>query len=198
MLTYNQYNEVEFIKPADKLDASVKLINEYKNDEKLLKNILVYVYNAYSPQSIYYEFTPQERKERVCTDLFDDKIKAEYFENNKLIKEFIQLFVDMSLTVIQRDHERCKRDIEDLHEHISQIPFMRKQKVRRQITIKDDDTEKEFIKEIDIVVDIDNSEEKKKALDIREKLYSLDSRLRKLVETEKIEKELTAKTMFEV
>jgi hypothetical protein len=103
----------------------------------------------------------------------------------------------MTLSSVERDHERCKRDIEELHNYISEIPFNKKQRIKRTIAFKDDETGKDLIKEVDIVVDIDNSEEKIKAIGVREKLYGLDQKLRKLVEVEKIERELSAKTMFE-
>ncbi len=196
MLRYNENNLVEFIYPGETLHASVELINEYKDNTELLQKVLVYVFNVYSPNSIYSEFTPEQRKERVCLDLFDNKIKKEYFES-KTIKSFVDLFVEMSMTAVQRDHERCKRDIEDLHEYISSIQFVKKQKIKRKIVFKDEELGREFEKEIDLVIDIDNSEEKIKAISVREKLYSIDQRLRKLVEAEKIEKELSAKTMFE-
>ena len=84
-----------------------------------------------------------------------------------------------------------------LHEYISSIQFTKKERVRRTITFRDDDLDKDFAKDIDMVIEIDNSEEKIKAIAVREKLYAIDQRLRKLVETEKIEQELSAKTMFE-
>jgi hypothetical protein len=196
MLKYNESNIVEFVAPAQKLKESIALIEEYKDDKDLLQKILVYVYNVYSPKSIYSEFLPDQRKDRICSDLFESKIKKEYFDS-ALIKEFIALYVEMSLTAVQRDHEMCKQDIAKLHEYISSIQFTKKERVRRTITFRDDDLDKDFAKDIDMVIEIDNSEEKIKAIAVREKLYAIDQRLRKLVETEKIEQELSAKTMFE-
>lgn len=197
MLRYNKEEKVELIPPSSSLPIVKKLIEEYKDDKELLQKIYVYVFNVYSRESLFTEFTPEERRDRVCLDLFDNTIRSEYFEKNKIVKEFIDLFIDMTLSSVERDHERCKRDIEELHNYISEIPFNKKQRIKRTIAFKDDETGKDLIKEVDIVVDIDNSEEKIKAIGVREKLYGLDQKLRKLVEVEKIERELSAKTMFD-
>lgn len=197
MLRYNKEEKVELIPPSTSLPITKKLIEEYKNDKDILQKIYVYVFNVYSRDSLFAEFTPQERKDRVCLDLFENTIKPEYFEQNKIIKEFIDLFIDMSLSAVERDHERCKKDIEELHNYISEIPFNKKQRIKRTIVFKDEETGKDLIKDVDIVIDIDNSEEKIRAIGVREKLYGLDQKLRKLVEVEKIDRELSAKTMFE-
>ena len=79
MLKYNESNIVEFVAPAQKLKESIALIEEYKDDKDLLQKILVYVYNVYSPKSIYSEFLPDQRKDRICSDLFESKIKKGIF-----------------------------------------------------------------------------------------------------------------------
>lgn len=197
MLRYNNLQIIELINPAEKLPVVKKLLEEYK-DVNLLQKIFVYVYNTYHRESIYNEYTINERKDRICLDLFENKIRPEYFEDNKIIKDFIDLFVEMTMTAVERDHERCKKDIEDLHLHISSIPFIYKKTITRNVSFENPNKKGEIkIEEVDVVIDIDNSEEKIKALNTREKLYALDQKLRKLVEVEKVEKELSAKTMFE-
>jgi hypothetical protein len=195
MLIYNSTNnEIEFVPPAEELDDVQKLKKKYNRDTLL--DIMKYVYNVYSPYSIFSGFTPEERKERVLDDILHNKYVADFFDKDNTIKAFVDKYIDMSLTVVQRDYERTKRDIEDLHEHISNIPFVRKATIRRQIDFKDDDG-KTRIKEVDVEIEIDNSEEKIKALSVREKLYKLHDILKKMVDNEEIERETTAKTMFE-
>jgi hypothetical protein len=83
-----------------------------------------------------------------------------------------------------------------LHQHIVSIPFKHKKKIKTSIDVPTEDGGM-TTKDVWVEIDIDNSEEKMKAITIREKLYKLDGILKKLVETEKIEQEITAKTMFE-
>lgn len=195
MLEYNSTtNEITFISPSQELKEVVDLKNNFNNS--MIKNIMVYVYNVYSPYSIYNGYTPDERRERVIDDLFDNKYSIDEFEKNSIIKAFIDKYIDITLTVVQRDYERAKRDIEDLHEHISNIPFVRKITIKKEIEFRDDDGNKKK-KEIDIEIEIDNSEEKIKALGVREKLYKLHDILKRMVDSEEIEREITAKTMFE-
>jgi hypothetical protein len=151
------------------------------------KDALTFLYYVYKRDGIYANLFPSERKERVIQRYMPGR-SIKDFENNKAFVKVRDLYMDLQFTTVERMILKVDDDMEMLLKKISEVPLTKRVKVKIKI---DDDgrTEERFI-------DMDNSEEKFKVMQIAEKLIEYQAKLReKIVRDER--KKKTHKRLFD-
>jgi hypothetical protein len=173
------------------------VLKVYKSDKTHNKAkfelLMRFVYHAYSKDSIYRNYLPKEREQKVVETLFPDK-KLKYFKESPGMSILIKEYISMTYTFKELLYRRLLIDIEQMMDRLSKIELTKTARVkgRREIDIYVDEIGKSIKKEVDLDVriSIDNSEEKIKAMDILDKLLKREAMLKKALQEEKIEAQM--------
>lgn len=153
----------------------------FKNDKSKNKerffDIIFYVYYVYKFDGPLKNMYPEDRKAYVCNSLMGGRVTAKEIESSQEAQKLISLYYKLTMSFIRRDYEQTKQDIESLNKHISGIPFT------KRVLLKNQPVSFEYEGKIvntttSFEVDIDNSEEKAKALKLKETLYDLEEKLK--------------------
>jgi len=202
-LRYNEETEMVELDPRMKQDPVVKALYDSDTTEgkQNFQEYCTYTYHVYAKGHPMENLLPNERKRRVMKTYFADH-KSNKFEKTKKVKAFIDLFIDLSYTSTERFWLSIKRDFEDLKAVVSEIPFKHTKKIQRVIKLDvSTDEEDQDIREVevDVEIEVDNSDEKMKALQRAQTLIKLERDTREEVLKEKIEakKSKTPKRLFE-
>ena len=166
----------------------------YKTDKRegksFFKKCITYVFYVYNPDGIYKNMLPRLKRKKVCdTYIGGDDPKS--FEDNKLIQDVIKIYIDTCTTPTERLILGVNADIDELLQRIKDIPYVRKHKI---------DVDLEDGKVITKMVEVDNSEEKGKAIMLALKLVDYQEALKKKLRIEKDDskkKDEEVKRLFE-
>jgi Holliday junction resolvase len=126
------------------------------------KKCITYIYWAYKKDGEYKHQLPTRRKELAAKKANCD---WKEIEENVLVKNFIKLYLELQTTQTERLYLAVMKDIEDLIEYLSTIGFKKRVKVKFNVPIpKYKDSTETMLYELDDYVEVDNTDEKFKAL----------------------------------
>lgn len=179
ILTANSLTgDIDISDDGMKLEAFRKLYNDDKTQGKsYFKKVLKYIYHCYKKEHALHNLTWNMREEKVLNEYFDGE-GVRYLKANKYFDSCIEQYKECEYTLNQLTYERIKEDLYDLKKHISNIKFFKKQKVKQSITVQTSQGEEEVF--IDMEIEIDNSEEKIKALNNMAKLLELEDKYKSI------------------
>lgn len=162
-----------------------------------------FVYYAYDKESIYKNYLPKEREKKVVESIFPDR-NVTYFKTLAGMKALIDDYIERSYTFKELLYRRLLGDVEEMLERLSKIELTKSVRVKatRDVTFYSPTEKKEITEHvpIDVVVKVDNSEEKIKAMDTLDKLLKREVVLKKALKEEQIEADLekaSQKRMFD-
>lgn len=149
--------------------------------------VIKYVYHTYSPGHPLSGYSWIERSTKVCRTYFSDDETPEYFEKDKIVKAFIKRYVEDTLTSSERFYEKLKKDMDDLKEHISNIPFSHKKSVAKDTIVKVLVSGKKVEGKLyeSVEIEIDNSQEKLDAIKRAAELITMEEKIRKSLQQQK-------------
>lgn len=127
-------------------------------DDEFFNDVATYIYWAYKKDGLYDSELPNIKKDTVCRRHFNNR-KWEDFEDIQQVRDIIKLYINLSYTVTEKMYIKLKKDIDDLFIHLSDIPLIKKLKVKVPITGEDGE-----ITNIEKIVEFSNFEEKSKAM----------------------------------
>lgn len=152
-----------------------------------------FIYYAYNKESIYRNYLPKEREQKVVEALFPDK-SVTYFKSLAGMKALIDFYIESTYTFKELLYRRLLHDVEEMMDKLSKIELTKTVRLKRDIDVTFfSKTEKKEVTEnikVDMRISVDNSEEKIKAMDTLDKLLKREVILKKALKEEQIEAEL--------
>lgn len=172
-----------------------EVIQLKKREDKDFKDILTYIYFVYSKETIYHNKLPSERRDLVFRDYIGGKSRSKDFEDNRYIRDVIKRYLDLQFTPTELLYNRICKEIEDLLNYISSIPYEKEENI--MIDVETEENGEKIIKKKKVRVKTDNSEEKGKALQLAEKLLSYEEKLKSKVMKEISNKKKSSERIFD-
>lgn len=202
-LTYDK--ELDKVVIADEAMGFDEVKKIYRKDRRneskpYFNKVITYIYHAYATVHGLSNIFPAERKKRVCNAYFNGEDVASQLENDADVVALIDLYKKDSGTITERFYEGLKPQMEDLLNHINSIPMTRKQRVKKKINVEFIDTngnQQHQEVDINVMIEIDNSEEKLKAFNTADKLIDLEQKMKVKVIQERKDKKKNTRRMFD-
>lgn len=157
-----------------------------------------YAYFMYKKNGVFASMLPQQRGERVCSEMLKDAYTMEDFELHTACKAMMNQFVNLQYTMNEILYEGIKDDIQGLLQRLKEIPYVKKQ--YQEVSAEFPDTDGILTKQrVKAYIEIDNSEEKAKAIKLAETLIDYESKLKAkiMAETKEARKKQSKKRLFE-
>jgi hypothetical protein len=149
--------------------------------KRFYKDVLMYVFYVYNQSGIYKDMFEDYRRKTVI-ERHLPKRSAEELEANSKVANLIKEYLDRQMTKTERLYYQLEKDMESLLKRVSSIPYTRT--VKTKVKWVNDDQE-EVLLPVDI--EMDNSEEKYKAMKLAETLIDYGEKLKNKISKEKIE-----------
>lgn len=165
-------------------------------DKPWYNSVIDYLYLVYSPNSPFAEMFLVERRDEYV------KMRGnawEKFEQNPKVAALIKKYNSMyRTTFLKRSLATVRRDIEELHDRISKIPYEIDHVENIRLRIPREQGSDEMIEyPYKIQYKIDNTKRKEQALQIFKGLYDLISTLTAKVEQEEVKAATSYETLGE-
>jgi len=171
--------------------------NDRHTGKPWVKACITFAFWMHKKNGPFSNMLPQQRAERVCNEILQGKYKPVQFEVNYEYGRFAKDYITSQYSMTEQLHESIKKDIEELLSRIKEIPFTKKQRIKATVKIPDPDGVI-IDRQVDTVIDIDNSEEKYKAIALAEKLVDYEQKIRQKIMAETKEKRRSSsKRIFE-
>jgi len=165
-----------------------------RNESKpFFKRRISYIYYAYCKNSDLKNLLPEKRKEKAA-----EIVEVDYkeLESNTTVRNVIKLYIDIQTTHTERLYIATIKRVEETINWLNELPI--KKRVKQKILVEYDvpgKIEKES-RHIMVDVEIDNSDEVKKALTMAELLTNQLETLKKKITKENLESRKTGR-MFD-
>jgi hypothetical protein len=194
-------NEQVVVLPEAMLLDSVKRLHcmDHHTGKPWFSACCKYTYFMYKKGGIFQNMLPEQRATRICSEILKGKYEPKEFELNSACKEMIGEYLRLQYTPNELLYEGIKSDIEGLLQRIRQIPFVRKEwhEVNAELPDQEGILSKQRVK---VLVEMDNSEEKNKAIRLADSLLDYEAKLRSKIsqETKEDRKKKSSKRLFEI
>lgn len=185
--------KVEFTEEGKTLPAVIELYNSDKRvNKKFVDDSATYIFYVYKNDGVYENKLPQARRQMVIEKHLPERTIKD-FENNRIVKSLIALYIELEYTPVEQLYLGLKRDIEDLLKRVGNIEYEKKILVEWDSEVEGGETRhfKEW-------VTMDNSAEKEKAMNLATKLIDFDEKLKAKIYKEKKEKRQSGVALFDV
>lgn len=184
--------KVEFTEEGKTLPAVIELYNSDKRvNKKFVDDSATYIFYVYKNGGVYENKLPQARKQMVIEKHLPER-SIKDFENNRIVKSLIALYVELEYTPVEQLYLGLKRDIEDLLKRVGNIEYEKKVLVEW-----DSETSIGEVKHFKEWVLMDNSAEKEKAMNLATKLIDFDEKLKAKIYKEKKDKRKNTNALFD-
>lgn len=171
---------VDATEEGKELSSVQDLYNADKTaSKKFYHDALKYIYFVYKADGVYSNMFESSRKNHVILKHFE-KREIKDFEANIRVKAVIKDYLDLQLTKTKRLYYRLEKDMEDLLDRISKIPYTRKVKVKVPVEGNDGKTE------VATEIEIENYEEKAKAMLMADKLIDYEAKIKAKIFREEV------------
>jgi phosphoribosylanthranilate isomerase len=199
-IVLNENGKIELTEDGKTLPGIISLRKtDRTKDRSFLENTIKYIYYTYKLKGIFHNKLPDKRKEMTCNTYLGG-MDWHIFENNKIIRDLIKLFVELEYTPIQQHYESTKKDIQDFQKYLSGIPYTKEIDIEVEIDVewKDCDGSMNIQKrKVKQKVSIDNSKEKNTAFESSVKLFEIEKKIRDKMAEEEQEKQIADKRLFD-
>jgi len=178
-------------------------LKDTTSDKKKFFKAMTYIYYCYFPGGIFSNKTPEDRK-RIACNTYLEGMDPKVYEDNKFVQRVIAVYRDLCITPAEQLYERIKFDIQEVQKVLSEVPFFKEIKVKLETEVELDvkvEGETRTVKvpvNQTVVVQIDNSDAKAKAIQNTTMLFKQEKELRNIVEKERIEKRRLRRKFDEV
>lgn len=178
------YIEDGIVKATEEAMALPVVDALYKSDKtekrRYFNDCLKYIFFVYKKDGIYKDMMHAHRKRMVINRHFE-KRKENDFESNLRVQAVIEEYLQRQHTKMERFYYQLELDIEKLLERIHNIPYTKK--VKAKVPFERDGETTMVTAEIEI----ENYDEKSKAMLLADKLVDYEEKLRGKILKEKIE-----------
>jgi len=158
------------------------LYNSDKTDgKKFYREVLLYIFYVYNQSGIYKDMFEDYRKKMVIDRYLPSRDFIE-LEKNPRVADLIREYLDRQMTKTQRLYYQLEKDMESLLKRVSSIPYIRE--VRTKVKWVNPDHEEVYLP---VEIEIDNSEEKFKAIKLADTLVDYGEKLKNKIIRESTE-----------
>jgi hypothetical protein len=188
--------KVEFTEEGKTLPVVIELYNSDKRvNKKFVDDTATYIFYVYKNDGVYENKLPQARRQMVIEKHLPERTIKD-FENNRIVKSLIALYIELQYTPVEQLYLGLKRDIEDLLKRVGNIEYEKEIMVEfdADVVVENENTTKHFKQR----VMMDNSVEKDKAMALATKLIDFDEKLKAKIYKEKKEKRQSGIALFDV
>jgi hypothetical protein len=199
MINIDQNGEV-FIEDSAKKHPVIIALKEETKEE--FEKFLIYAFHTYHKKSVFRNQEPFEKRKRVCIT-FLHGYDSEYFEKSLSFQAFINELNDTQYTTTEKElNSLLFQDIPQLRDHLMKISFFKDEKIQidQEVEIEVEHKKKVYVVTIPVSkkinIRVDNSKEKRAALDNAEFLFNMEKRLRLLIEQESVS--LSSRRKFDI
>jgi len=180
-----------------------ELVDLYSTDrhqgKPFYNEVITFAFYMFKKNGIYSNYLPAAREEIVIRRHLPGVNSKKIYEHGKA-KTFIEYYQNDEKSVLDRSWEAILRDIEDTIKWLNSIEYKKKVKVEIEIDIPREAGSQEMIKyPIKQWIDVDNSDEKRKALKTLEDLFSTIERFETKIESQRLKskKEMIGHSLFD-
>lgn len=169
---------------AKRLPSILALSKKDKTKEQnYFKDALTYIYHVYVKKHMYSFLSFKARQTRIIEQYLPNRT-SEKFESDQKVQDVIKEFIEQQYTPNEMFYESIKEDLDSMKEYIRKIPLVKKEKIKRMLSIDDgtieiDQTDRTIYLDVDI--EIDNSKEKFDAMKRGKELMELEITIKDLV-----------------
>lgn len=169
----------------------------YAHDKVFFGEAIIYLYWMYKRGGIYKQKLPRQRQE-IIKQNYLSRYTPEEIEKNIFFKNLKKYYIEDQHTTAEIFYENLKRDMQDLLDHISSIPFKKKAILTSNVEVDLPGGKKHTIF-AQTEVEMDNSEEKAKAIGLADKLLIMDEKLASRIKNDESEKRIAdSRTLFDI
>jgi hypothetical protein len=159
---------------------------------------ITYAYYMYKKDGMFKNMLPDQKSSRICSEMLKGKYKMEDFESNSACKDMMNEYLTQQYTPTELLRDSIKTEIQELLNRIRSIPYVKKQHVEVILDVPDHEgimTKMPY----KVWVEIDNSDEKAKAIKLAETLIDYEAKLNAkiIAETKEQRKKNSKKRQFE-
>lgn len=159
-----------------------------------LPEVIKYVYHAYHSPHDFDIYGPTERRNKVCSTFFINR-SPEYFENKAYVKALIKKYMELSMTKTEVFLYSIRKDMDELTEHMREIPLFKEGKVDYVAIVKVEGEDREI--PVKAKIKVDNSDEKFKVLKRLDDLLTMMEKMEAKVAQQRKEKKTERKRIFD-
>jgi len=147
--------------------------------KKFFNDVLRYIFFVYKKDGIYQDMFVTFRKKLVLERHLQDR-KEDDFEKNQRVVNLILEYQQRQLTKAERFLYQLEIDMEALLNRITEIPYTKRIKINVPYTDQDGNEQK-----VPTMVDMENYDEKAKAIMLADKMIDYQDKLRAKIIKEK-------------
>lgn len=160
--------------------------------KRFFNDVIRYVFFVYKKDGVYQDLFLNYRRKLVLERHLPDR-KEEDFEKNIRVINFINEYQQRQLTKAERLLFQLELDMELLLKKITEIPYTKKVKVSVPVMDGDGNETK-----VSTVVDMENYEEKAKAIMLADKMIDYQDKLRsKIIKEKSVERGVGQMRLFD-
>ena len=160
--------------------------------KRFFNDVIRYVFFVYKKDGVYQDLFLNYRRKLVLERHLHDR-KEEDFEKNIRVINFINEYQQRQLTKAERLLFQLELDMELLLKKITEIPYTKKVKVSVPVMDGDGNETK-----VSTVVDMENYEEKAKAIMLADKMIDYQDKLRsKIIKEKSVERGVGQMRLFD-
>jgi valyl-tRNA synthetase len=146
--------------------------------------IITYTFYVYNKDSIYRNLNPSQREEKVMSVYFPE-VRNRSMEDDR-VKAFIKAYNYLTKSSKERIRDTMLKDLEEMALKLSNIKFTKQKKVNQPVFVHCPHCQKDVTVDVDMKIDIDNTEEKLKAMKVIEEIMKREEEIKKKIDQERL------------
>ena len=148
---------------------------------------ITYAYYMHKKGGVFNNMLPTNKATRICSEILKEAYKYEAFESDYYYKNMEREYINLQYSRNEQLYERIGKDIEGLMQRISEIPYTTTK--IHECVVEFPGPDGTMIKHTaKVPIEIDNSEEKAKAIKLAETLIDFEIKLKSKIVQETKEK----------
>lgn len=189
-LTFDEHTRKIIVSPEAEDLVVVKILRDKDSteDKRFYNNALSYVYHVYKKDHFFHNLSINERKTRAC-ELYMHLNDYKKYENNSRVKDLIKLYISLEYSQNEWTYQTIKNDINDMRQSINLIPLTKVIKFEQKVDVDVPSGEegKTIMRTVLVKKDVvvDNTKERMGALDRLLDLEEKEEKFRAIIEREK-------------
>ncbi len=179
-MLYIENEEVKITSEGMTFPATIDLYKKDRRNESkpFFKKCITYVYYAYSPDSSLKLVLPSKRKQ-LAAEIAE--VDYNELESDDKIQAFIKFYREINFSPTELLYENAKRRVDETIEWLNSIPIKKTDKQKVSVSYINPGTKETENTYVSVVVEIDNSDEVKKAIQMSNLLADQLEELRKKI-----------------
>jgi hypothetical protein len=184
-ILYLENGDVKISEQGMSLPEAKAIWNMDKHKGKPFFNrVITFTYYVHNKGSIYRRMSPSQREQKVMAVYFPD-VRDRSMDDPR-VKDFIKTYNYLTKSNKERIRDAMLRDLDEMAVKLSKIKFTKEKKVNQDVFTHCPHCQKDVTVNVDMRIDIDNTEEKLKAMKVIEEIISREETIKKKIDQERL------------